>query len=46
MEMMIGAVVVLGVVIATGFVQLRAGLKRNVRSSNDSQQLEASIRNR
>jgi hypothetical protein len=36
MEMMIGAVVVLGVVVATGLFQLRAGLKRAVRSSNDS----------
>jgi hypothetical protein len=35
MEMMIGAVLVLGVVFATGLVQLRAGLKRAVRSSNE-----------
>lgn len=37
MEMMIGVVVVLGVVIATGVVQLRAGLRRSVRSANDPQ---------
>jgi hypothetical protein len=35
MEMMIAAVVLLGVVIATGLVQVRAILKRAVRSSND-----------
>jgi len=37
MEMTIGAVVMLGVVIATGVVQLRAGLKRAVRSSKELQ---------
>jgi hypothetical protein len=37
MELMIGAVVVLGVVLATGVVQLRAGLKRAVRLPNDPQ---------
>jgi hypothetical protein len=34
--MMIGAAVLLGVVIATGLAQLRALLKRAVRSANDS----------
>jgi hypothetical protein len=46
MELMIGAVVVLAVVITTGLVQLRAGLKRADRSSNDPRYVEASIRNR
>jgi hypothetical protein len=35
MEMMIASVALLGVVIATGLVQLRAVLKRAVRSSDD-----------
>ena len=35
MEMMIGAVVLFGVVIATGLVQLRAVLRRAVRTADD-----------
>jgi hypothetical protein len=35
MEMMIGAVVLLGVVIATGIVQVRAVLRRAVRAVDD-----------
>jgi hypothetical protein len=36
MEMMIGAVVLLGVVVATGIMQLRAVLRRAVRAASDS----------
>jgi hypothetical protein len=40
MEMMIGAVVLFGVVVATGIVQLRAGMKRALRSSNEPQKFD------